>query len=207
MNPEEWPQRLLVVDVEGNGAQPPDLVEFAAIPLIDGCPDPSGTYTVLVRPPVPITPMAARIHGITNQAAAHAPAWPQVCEAVQALLDGAWIAAHSARVEYDVLTRHLPDWQPAGVLDTLRISRHLYGQTTRHNLDALIAHTGLDLSAIPGQRHRAAYDAHATALLLAHLAEQFDTFASLAAVAVPPSMPGLPTTTENAHDTSEGTLW
>ncbi|WP_051944367.1 PolC-type DNA polymerase III domain-containing protein [Streptacidiphilus rugosus] len=85
------------------------------------------------------------------------------------------------------------------MIDTLKLSRHLYGKATRHNLDALIEHTGIDTSGIPGQRHRALFDAHATALLLVQLAEGFTAFTDLAAVAVPAGMPSVPE--------PEGTLW
>lgn len=44
MKPESWPARLLVIDVEGNGASPPDLVEVAALPIRHGArtPPPPG---------------------------------------------------------------------------------------------------------------------------------------------------------------------
>jgi exodeoxyribonuclease X len=201
LNPDSWPGKFLVVDVEGNGGQPPDLVEFAALPLHAGQPSPATGWSTLVRPPVAITAMATKIHGIGNQDVHSAPAWAEVSGQVRALLDGAWIAAHNASVEYGLLTRLLPGWQPAGVIDTLKLSRHLFGKTTPHNLDALIAHTGIDTSRIPGQRHRAAFDAHATALLLARLAERFPAFDDLAAVAVPKGMPG------TVPQPEEDTLW
>jgi DNA polymerase III epsilon subunit-like protein len=199
VNRTAWPGRLLVVDVEGNGRQPPDLVEFAALPIHSGELSPAAAWATLLRPLHPITPMATRIHGITNQDVENAPSWPQAADRIRTLLDGAWIAAHNARTEYDVLTRHLPAWQPAGVIDTLRLSRHLYGKTTRHGLDALIQHTRIDTTGIPGRRHRAAFDAHATGLLLVHMANRFDTWEQLTAVAVPDNMPGT--------STPEGTLW
>jgi len=203
LNPDTWPIKLLVVDVEGNGGQPPDLVEFAALPVRAGQVAPANGWSALIRPPVPITPMATKIHGISNQDVQGSPTWAQTADRVRALLDGAWIAAHNASVEYGLLTRLMPDWQPTGVIDTLKLSRHLFGKSIRHNLDALITHTGIDTSQIPGQRHRAAFDAHATALLLVRLAERFPTFTDLAAVAIPKDMPG---TTPEAPET-EGTLW
>jgi exodeoxyribonuclease X len=201
LNPDTWPTKFLVVDVEGNGGQPPDLVEFAALPLHAGQVSPATGWSTLIRPPVPITPMATKIHGIGNPDVRTAPTWAETAEQVKTLLDGAWIAAHNASVEYGLLTRLMPDWQPAGVIDTLKLSRHLFGKSIRHNLDALIAHTGIDTSQIPGQRHRAAFDAHATALLLTHLAERFPAFDDLAAVAVPKGMPG------TMPEPTEETLW
>ncbi|WP_375546842.1 hypothetical protein [Streptomyces gossypii] len=37
--------------------------------------------------------------------------------------------ARHAGVDYRVLTRHLPGWEPAGVLDTLRLARATYTDT------------------------------------------------------------------------------
>ena len=37
MNFSSWPT-LLVADIEGNGTNPPDLVEVAALPVRDGQP-------------------------------------------------------------------------------------------------------------------------------------------------------------------------
>jgi exodeoxyribonuclease X len=196
-----WP-RLFVVDVEGNGANPPDLVEVAAIPIEHGRPLPKSARASLIRPPQPITQFATRVHHITNPDVENAPLWAAIAPAVQADLEGVWIAAHNAPVDYHALRRHLPTWQPAGVIDTLRLARATYPAAPGHGLDALITHTGIDLTGISGQRHRAGYDAHATALLLLELASQYATWEALAKVAVPPSMPGAP-----AQDHRGETLW
>ncbi|MFW6690172.1 exonuclease domain-containing protein [Streptomyces sp. MAR4 CNX-425] len=197
----DWPSPLYVVDVEGNGANPPDLVEIAAVPLTDGRPRPDQIRQWLIRPPTPIPARISRIHGITNQMTADAPAWPEIADEVHRTLDGAWIAAHSASVEYRVLGSHLPGWQPAGVIDTLRLAKHTAPRRSAYSLDTLLVRTGIDLSDIPGTRHRADYDAHATARLLLHLAERYSSFAELQAAAVPPGMPGHP------EQQPEETLW
>ncbi|MFI9722001.1 exonuclease domain-containing protein [Streptomyces sp. NPDC052396] len=196
-----WP-RLLVVDVEGNGQSMPDLVEVAAIPIEHGRPVPTLARATLIRPPQPITPFATRIHGITNQFVANAPSWEEIAPAVQRDLTGCWIAAHNASVDYGVLKRHLSSWEPAGVIDTLRLARATFVDGPRYGLDALIEHTRIDLSAVPGQRHRAGFDAHATALLLINMAAHYPTWEALIAAAVPAGMPGAP---EPDHE--EQPLW
>ncbi|MFB6518718.1 exonuclease domain-containing protein [Streptomyces sp. NPDC056401] len=201
MNFATWPERFLVVDVEGNGATPPDLVEIAAIPVQAGLPVPAEAKSTLIRPPVSISYMATRVHGITNRDVESSPRWPDIADAIRADLDGAWIAAHNASVEYRVLTRHLPGWEPAGVIDTLRLSRATLPGLSGYGLDALIDHTGLNLAAVPGQRHRAGFDAHATALLLLNLAAHYPTWEALAKAAVPPGMPG------HIEPIREETLW
>ncbi|MFF2612403.1 exonuclease domain-containing protein [Kitasatospora sp. NPDC058046] len=199
-----WPT-VFVVDVEGNGGQPPELVEVAAIPVVGGSPVPSSVRSTLLRPPSPITPFARRVHGIRNQDVEQAPTWEKVGPQIHASLEGVWICAHNAHVDYGVLLRHMPDWKPAGVLDTLRLARATFPKAGGYSLDALVGMTGLDLAAIPGQRHRAAYDAHATALLLIALAGHYETWDALLAAAVPPGMPGAPL--PPAPKSEEQKLW
>ncbi|MFI1092709.1 exonuclease domain-containing protein [Streptomyces sp. NPDC020917] len=200
MNYNTWPP-LLVVDVEGNGTNPPDLVEVAALPIRDGRPDTSTAGAWLIRPPRPVTPFAARVHGLTNEVLASSPSWPEVAGQVRGLLGEAWIAAHGAHVDYRVLSAHLPGWEPAGVIDTLRLARAAVPGLPGYGLDALIKQRQPDLSHAPDQRHRARFDAYATALLLLDLAERYPTWGQLAAVSVPPSLPGAPQPEEDP------TLW
>lgn len=200
MNPSTWP-RLLVIDVEGNGANPPDLVEVAALPVRDGAPDTTVAGAWLIRPPIPVTPFAARVHGLTNERLAGCPPWGQIADHVRAMIGGAWICAHNAHVDYRVLARHLPGWQPAGVLDTLRLAKATYPGLPSYKLDALIDHTHLDLTHAPAQRHRATYDAYATTLLFLTMANQHPTWDALVAAAVPPGLPGA------AEPDQEPTLW
>jgi exodeoxyribonuclease X len=68
--------RYAVVDVEGNGQQPPDLVELAVVPIVGGIIGQPATW--LVKPIRPISSMATRIHGLTNQDVAEAPAFAEV---------------------------------------------------------------------------------------------------------------------------------
>lgn len=114
---------MLVIDVEGNGASPADLVEVAGLPIRDGRPDTSSAGAWLIRPPAPVTPFAARIHGLTNAVLAEQPTWDRVAPEIAALLGDTWVCAHNAHVDYGVLGRHLPDWRPSGVIDTLRLAR------------------------------------------------------------------------------------
>lgn len=200
MSPSAWP-RLLVVDVEGNGASPPDLVEVAALPIVNGTPDTSTAGAWLIRPPVPVTPFAARIHGLTNDRLADCPPWADVADQVRSMLDGAWICAHNAHVDYAVLRRHLPGWEPVGVLDTLRLARATYPKLSSYKLDALIEHTHLDLAAAPAHRHRATYDAYAASSLLLDMAAHYPTWDALVGTAVPPGLLGAPAPDE------EPTLW
>lgn len=163
-------QRLVVVDVEGNGQQPPEIVELAAVTITNGSVL-SEPVSWLVKPARPITALVTRkVHGISNAAVATAPSFAEIGHQVEAVLAGAWLVAHNARVEVELLARQLPGFSPAGVVDTLRLARVLWPDRTGYGLDALIHQEHLDLSRVAkSRRHRAAYDAHATALLLLRL--------------------------------------
>ena len=69
---EPWTEQdYVVVDVEGNGARPPELVELTVVPIERGVIGSASTW--LVRPPAPISDRARRIHGITDADVASAP--------------------------------------------------------------------------------------------------------------------------------------
>ena len=68
--------RYAVADVEGNGQQPPDLVELAVLPITDGVLGEPVSW--LVKPPRPITYFATSIHGISSMHVASAPAFGDI---------------------------------------------------------------------------------------------------------------------------------
>jgi DNA polymerase III epsilon subunit-like protein len=91
-----------------------------------------------------------------------------------------------------VMAAHLPTWKPTGVLDTLRLARATFPGLGGYSLDALIEHVKPDLSEALAQRHRATFDAFATAHLLIAMAARYETWDHLVAAAVPPGLPGAP---------------
>src|SRR6266498_1984910 len=161
--------RLVVADVEGNGRRPPSLVEAAVVLIVAGRVGEPATW--LVRPPEPITWQATRVHGITNAEVADLPGINAVAAEVREHLDGAVVVAHNAHIDLDVLTRELPGWQPAAVVDTLKVARvRLPGQAS-YRLGALVDAFDLARDLPAGLRpHRASYDALVTARLFVHLA-------------------------------------
>jgi hypothetical protein len=68
--------RYAVVDVEGNGQRPPDLVELATVPIVAGIIGEPVSW--LVKPDTAITRMAARVHGLNDQDVASAPMSAQI---------------------------------------------------------------------------------------------------------------------------------
>lgn len=167
---DDWTQqRYAVVDVEGNGHRPPDLVELAVVPIDAG--NVGEPVSWLVRPIEPITSFVRRIHGITDDLIAGAPRFEDVADEVRATLDDAAIVAHNAHVDLDVLRRKLPEWEPAEVFDTLKLARRLVPGQPAYRLGALVEAFKLAEQMPAGlQPHRATYDALVTARLFVHLA-------------------------------------
>ncbi|NEA59598.1 hypothetical protein G3I60_36935 [Streptomyces sp. SID13666] len=60
------------------------------------------------------------------------------------------------------------------MINTLRLARTTYPEAGKHGLDPLIEHLRLPLADLPGQRHRAGYNAHAAGLLLLDLGAHHD---------------------------------
>jgi exodeoxyribonuclease X len=161
----------VVVDVEGNGYQPPDLVELAVVRIVGGVVGELSSW--LVRPLTPIKPMAEKIHGITNEHVANLPLFTSVKDDVLRALEADALIAHHAPVDVSVLQRKLPTWQPAEVFDTLRLSRRLMSGRSSYQLGSLVEAFNLAEGVPPALKpHRATYDALMAARLFIHMASQ-----------------------------------
>lgn len=169
---DDWTSlAYVVVDVEGNGHRPPDLVELAAVPITAGAVGEAASW--LVKPPNPVKHHATRIHGLTNADLADRPPFQAVEAEVLAALDHPAIVAHNAHVDLDVLRRTLRGWEPPEVFDTLKLARRLLPGRDTYRLAALV--DAFDLAAgLPANLspHRATYDAIVTARLFTHLARR-----------------------------------
>jgi exodeoxyribonuclease X len=160
--------RYAVIDVEGNGQLPPELVELGIVPVVSGVI--GAPVTWLCKPERPITPMARRIHGIGDAMVDAAPSFSGVEADIRANLDGAVLVAHNAGVDLGVLRRKMPGFTPAGVLDTLKLSRRLLPDQPSHRLGELARTLPLDQELPDGLHpHRAGYDVLVTARLFVYL--------------------------------------
>ena len=159
----------VVVDVEGNGQQPPDLVELAAVPIVAGVVGEPKSW--LVKPDQPITGFARRIHGITNDQVANAPVFGYIEADVLKALDASALIAHNAQVDVGVLQRKLGDWECPEVFDTLKLARRLLPGRDSYKLGSLVDQFDLAKDLDQGlQPHRATYDVLVTARLFVHTA-------------------------------------
>jgi exodeoxyribonuclease X len=157
-----------VVDVEGNGGKPPDLVELAVAPIVRG--EIQEPTSWLVKPAQPIKSFATRIHGITQDNVADAPNFAAIADEVRESLAVPALIAHNAHVDIDVLRRKLPGWQPPEVFDTLKLARRLLPNQPSYKLGMLVRTLdlaeGLSGDLVP---HRATYDVLVTARLFVRL--------------------------------------
>lgn len=112
----------------------------------------------LVNPGTRIPPFIEQLTGISNDMVADAPSFAEVAAEAMKRLEGRLFIAHNARFDYGFLKnefKRLGTTFRASVLCTVKLSRTLYPEHRRHNLDSLIERHGLQAEA----RHRALADA------------------------------------------------
>ena len=165
-------KRLAVVDIEGNGQQPPEIIEIAVLP-VDDAGDINVMRHWMIKPEKPITRIVTgKVHGISNADVADCPVWGDVADDVESLLSDRILVAHSAVVEHRVIGAHLPQWRPPLVLDTLRLAKRVWPDLAGYGLDKLVQHAQIDTDAVADERyHRARYDAWCAWQLLVRLVE------------------------------------
>jgi DNA polymerase-3 subunit epsilon len=184
------PERIVFVDLETTGATgTSDRITEIGIIEVDA--DGVREWSTLVNPETRISPFIERLTGISNAMVATAPTFAEIAAEVLERLQGRLFVAHNARFDYGFLKS---EFRRAGhdfratVLCTVKLSRRLFPQHYKHNLDALIERHGLDVS----QRHRALGDARLIYQFWCQLPQQvageaFD--AALAALLARPSLP------------------
>ncbi len=162
--------RYWVVDLEGSGSRPPEIVELAMLELVDLVPRTRRHW--LVRPKAGIDPMASRIHGITDADLEGAPAIEDIATNIVDDLNGVPVIGHNVRVEVDVLSLSIPEWNPTSAIDTLKLAKLLLPGKKSYSLSNLGAELGLDAEArslTDKEAHSALFDTTLTALLFVAL--------------------------------------
>lgn len=182
---------LVFLDVETTGATP-SLDRITEIGLVEvQCGRVAGEWSSLVNPLRHIPSEIQALTGITDEMVAGAPSFDELAPGLHARLQGKLLVAHNARFDYGFL-RH--EFARAGhrylanVLCTVRLSRRLYPQERRHNLDTLIERHGLSCDA----RHRALADARVLWQFTEHIHQCFGADAIRAEVEQllrPPALP------------------
>jgi DNA polymerase-3 subunit epsilon len=165
---------LAIVDLETTGAHPAwdRITEIAVLEVEAG--EVTAEWSTLVNPGAPIPAAIQALTGITNAMVADAPQFAELAEDLHARLAGRVFVAHNARFDYGFLRSA---FERSGIrfnaktLCTVRLSRRLYPEHARHNLDSLIARHGIECRA----RHRALGDAEAVWQFLRSALEEHGT--------------------------------
>ena len=149
---------LAFVDLETTGATATsDRITEIGIVEVDA----DGTvreWQQLVNPGTRIPPFIEQLTGISNDMVTAAPPFSAIFGEILRRLEGRLFIAHNARFDYGFLKnefKRLGITFRAPVLCTVKLSRALFPEHRRHNLDSLIERHGL---AAEG-RHRALADA------------------------------------------------
>lgn len=163
--------RYWVVDVEGNGGTPPEIIELAIVEIADLKLTGKQRHW-LVRPARSIHPTVSRIHGLTDADVADAPSIADIIDDVLLWLDQASIIGHNVRVELDIISRSIPDWKPRAAIDTLKLAKALRPGLGSYGLEKLgvaFGHSEQAAQRSGRDHHSALYDATLTALVFIDL--------------------------------------
>ncbi|HEX5356198.1 MAG TPA: exonuclease domain-containing protein [Aquabacterium sp.] len=151
-------QPMVFVDLETTGSTGTvDRITEIGIVEID---EEGGVHewSSLVNPQTSIPSFIQSLTGISNEMVADAPTFAELAEEVLSRLHGRLFVAHNARFDYGFLKNEFKrldlDFK-APVLCTVKLSRKLFPQYGKHNLDALVERHQLHMPA----RHRALADA------------------------------------------------
>ena len=149
---------LVFVDLETTGGNPVyhRITEVGIVRVQNGVL--LEEWSSLVNPECAISPYIEAFTGISSEMVAAAPRFADIAATVLEKLRGAVFIAHNARFDYSFLRsefRKVGVDYSAEVLCTVKLSRRLFPEHARHNLDAVMERNGLACSA----RHRALGDA------------------------------------------------
>ena len=145
------------VDIETTGSNPERhrITEIGIKTLANGQ---ETAWECLVDPQTFIPQNIQRLTGITPEMVAGQPQFDELALQIKKELEGKIFVAHNARFDYGFIKASFKrlglDFRPR-VLCTVKLSRLLFPQQARHNLDTIVAAHGLTVSA----RHRALGDA------------------------------------------------
>lgn len=150
--------RIAFVDLEttGTNASFNRITEIGIVTVADG--QLVEEWSSLVNPEQRIPPAIEQLTGISSEMVESAPTFASLGQEVLRRLRGSLFVAHNARFDYGFLKN---EFRRAGmafqekVLCTVKLSRALYPQHRRHNLDSIMRRHGLSC----GERHRALGDA------------------------------------------------
>jgi DNA polymerase-3 subunit epsilon len=146
------------VDIETTGCTPGmhRIIDVAVIGATGAAVD--FEWQSLVNPGVHIPAGITELTGIDNEMLADAPPFERIAKELRERLEGRVFVAHNVRFDYGFIRREFAlmgtTWRGPN-LCTVRLSRALYPEMPRHNLDAVMERHDIQIE----KRHRAMPDA------------------------------------------------
>ena len=163
-------QTIVFVDLETTGGS---IVHdrITEVGIIEVGPAGVSEWSTLVNPQIRIPPFIEKLTGISNAMVESAPTFAEVAEEVLGRLVGKLFVAHNARFDYGFLKnefKRLGLSFRATVACSVKLSRRLFPDEFKHNLDSIIARHRLPLES----RHRALADARAVWLFVRKMEQE-----------------------------------
>lgn len=149
--------RIVFLDLETSGANfaRDRIIEVG---LVEVGPAGVTEWSSLIQPDTSISSFITGLTGIDDSMLIGAPRFADIADELHARLRGALFVAHNARFDYGFLRAEfgrLGMRFAETVVCTVKLSRKLFPQHHKHNLDSLIERHGI----VVGARHRALADA------------------------------------------------
>ncbi|MBI4836683.1 MAG: GIY-YIG nuclease family protein [Candidatus Abawacabacteria bacterium] len=165
--------RFAIVDIETTGSRlSQDRVLEIGVLVIENNKL-QKTFTTLINPRQYIPEMISELTGITSHDVKDAPLFQDVAQELLDTLEGAVFVAHNVAFDYGFIRAEFERMGitfQAKTLCTVRLSRKLFPEYTRHSLSHLIDRFNISTEA----RHRALADAQALWDFLQILGQRFE---------------------------------
>ncbi len=153
-----------VIDIETTELYPDKggrIIEVGAVRLVGGVI--VDTFSQLVNPEQKIYKKTTEITGITNEMIKDMPVYRKVLPELYKFIGNTVVVCHNAIFDWDrFLLYFFPKvgiFPHNKVVDTLKLSKHLFRDEKKHNLDIVCKRLGIEFE----KHHRAIDDALATA--------------------------------------------
>jgi DNA polymerase-3 subunit epsilon len=152
------PDKLAFVDVETTGGSPTQnkIIEIGILRVENN--KVVKTYETLLNPQQPVPPFISSMTGIASTDLEEAPTFRDVMQEIYELLEGCTFVAHNVKFDYSFVRsefRRQDYGFSSPLMCTAQLSRKLFPEHTRHNLDVIMERFNLSCA----KRHRAFDDA------------------------------------------------
>jgi len=183
--------RLAYIDLETTGAKPTrdSITEVAIVQTFDGVI--TNKWQSLVCPDGHIPIMIQKLTGITPEMVADAPTIDQLMPTIIKMFERHVVVAHNARFDVSFLRNAFKQYGVVfkyPVVCTVKLSRRMYPQFKKHNLDSIIERFDLTCNS----RHRAMGDATALPQLVSRMIDDFNDKNVFAAMQLQQKLSSIP---------------